>query len=58
MDGLEFLKEARSRKLDVPIIMMSAYSTVDLAVEAMKLGASDYISKPFKARSACKIETG
>ena len=29
--------------------MMSAYSTVDLAVEAMKLGASDYISKPFKA---------
>ncbi|MBP1709786.1 MAG: histidine kinase [Deltaproteobacteria bacterium] len=49
MDGLEFLKEARSRKLDVPIIMMSAYSTVDLAVEAMKLGASDYISKPFKA---------
>jgi len=49
MDGLEFLKEARSRKLEVPIIMMSAFSTVDLAVEAMKLGASDYISKPFKA---------
>src|SRR4030042_5077609 len=49
MDGLEFLKEARSRKLDVPIIMMSAYSTVDLAGEAMKLGASEYISKPFKA---------
>ena len=49
MDGLEFLKEARSRKLEVPIIMMSAYSSVDLAVEAMKLGASDYISKPFKA---------
>ncbi|WAC06329.1 MAG: sigma-54 dependent transcriptional regulator [Thermodesulfobacteriota bacterium] len=48
MDGLEFLKAARSKKLDVPVIMMSAYSTVDLAVEAMKLGASDYISKPFK----------
>jgi two-component system response regulator AtoC len=52
MGGLEFLNEARSRKFDVPIIMMSAFSTVDLAVEAMKLGASDYISKPFKAEEA------
>ena len=48
MDGLEFLKEAEKRKLEPAIVMMSAYSTVDLAVEAMKLGASDYISKPFK----------
>jgi len=48
MDGLAFLKEVGNRKLEPAVIMMSAYSTVDLAVEAMKLGASDYISKPFK----------
>ena len=34
--------------LDSTIIMMSAYGTVDIAIEAMKLGAYDYISKPFK----------
>ncbi len=48
MDGLEFLRKARERRIETAIIMMSAYSTVDLAVEAMKLGASDYISKPFR----------
>lgn len=48
MDGLDFLKHAAARGLDYPVIMMSAYGTIDTAVEAMKLGASDYISKPFK----------
>lgn len=48
MDGLEFLKEAQKIGKDATIIMMSAYGTVDTAIEAMKLGAYDYISKPFK----------
>jgi two-component system response regulator AtoC len=48
MDGIDFLKSAVKRKADAVIIMMSAYGTVDTAVEAMKLGAADYISKPFK----------
>jgi two-component system response regulator AtoC len=48
MDGLAFLKHAATKGLDAPIIMMSAYGTIDTAVEAMKLGAADYISKPFK----------
>jgi two-component system response regulator AtoC len=48
MDGLAFLKEAASRNLDASIIMMSAYGSISTAVEAMKLGAADYISKPFK----------
>ncbi|MBW2331124.1 MAG: sigma-54-dependent Fis family transcriptional regulator [Deltaproteobacteria bacterium] len=48
MDGLAFLKHAATRGLDAAIIMMSAYGTIDTAVEAMKLGAADYISKPFK----------
>ena len=49
MDGLDFLKEVRKTEADANVIMMSAYGTLDTAVEAMKLGAYDYISKPFKA---------
>ena len=48
MDGLEFLKEAQKSGCESTIIMMSAYGTLDTAIEAMKLGAYDYISKPFK----------
>jgi two-component system response regulator AtoC len=48
MDGLEFLKEAQNVECESTIIMMSAYGTLDIAIEAMKLGAYDYISKPFK----------
>jgi len=48
MDGLEFLKEVKTKGVDPTVIMMSAYGTVDIAIEAMKLGAYDYISKPFK----------
>jgi len=48
MDGLEFLKEAQKAGCESTIIMMSAYGTLDTAIEAMKMGAYDYISKPFK----------
>jgi len=48
MDGLEFMKKAQELGVNATIIMMSAYGTVDTAIEAMKLGAYDYISKPFK----------
>jgi two-component system response regulator AtoC len=48
MDGLDFLNEAKKAGVDSTIIMMSAYGTVDIAIEAIKLGAYDYISKPFK----------
>ncbi|MGA6993019.1 MAG: sigma-54 dependent transcriptional regulator, partial [Candidatus Deferrimicrobiaceae bacterium] len=47
MGGLEFLREITSRKIPGTAIMMSAFGTVETAVEAMKLGAYDYISKPF-----------
>ncbi len=49
MDGLELLGEVRDRALPTYCIMMSAYGTTETAVEAMKLGAYDYVSKPFKA---------
>ncbi len=48
IDGLEFLKRLKERGTDATVIMMSAYGTIDTAVECMKLGAYDYISKPFK----------
>jgi len=52
MDGLEFLKSLFAPyplPLAPVVIMMSAYGTIDTAVECMRLGAYDYISKPFKA---------
>ncbi|UCG99828.1 MAG: sigma-54-dependent Fis family transcriptional regulator [Deltaproteobacteria bacterium] len=49
MDGMAFLRSATDKLKDTTVIMMSAYGTVDTAIEAMKLGAYDYISKPFKA---------
>ncbi len=49
MDGLTFLKYVIEKELELAVVMMSAYSTVDLAVEAMRLGAVDYISKPFNS---------
>ena len=52
MDGITFLKEIGRGGVTPPlqptIIMMSAYGTIDQAIEAIKLGAYDYISKPFK----------
>ncbi len=48
MSGMDFLKAARDKISSTTVIMMSAYGTIDTAIEAMKLGAYDYISKPFK----------
>jgi len=48
MGGMEFLKLSRDRIGSATIIMMSAYGSIDTAIEAMKSGAYDYISKPFK----------
>ncbi len=47
--GLEFLKAAVNYIEDSMVIMMSAYGSIDMAVEAMKSGAFDFISKPFKS---------
>ena len=48
MGGMEFLKLSRDRIGAATVIMMSAYGSIDTAIEAMKSGAYDYISKPFK----------
>ncbi len=48
MDGLTFLKHSDVAALETTIIMMSAYGSIDTALECIKCGAYDYISKPFK----------
>lgn len=48
MDGREFLRQAVCRGVSAPVVMMTAYGTVDTAVACMKEGAYDFISKPFK----------
>ena len=48
MDGQELLREMRHRQIPATVIMMSAYGTEETALEAMKMGAYDYISKPFR----------
>ena len=48
MDGLQVLEEIRAVDADLPVIMMTAYGTVERAVEAMKKGAFHYILKPFE----------
>ncbi len=46
IDGLEFLTKATALNADVPIIMISGHGTIETAVEAVKKGAFDFISKP------------
>ena len=46
MDGIEFLEKARQVNADVPIIVISGHGNIETAVEAVKKGAFDYISKP------------
>jgi DNA-binding NtrC family response regulator len=47
MNGIEFLQAAKRVNAAVPVIIMTAYGSVESAVEAMKVGASDYVLKPF-----------
>ncbi|HEY0556644.1 MAG TPA: response regulator, partial [Thermoanaerobaculia bacterium] len=46
MDGLAFLHEVRERKIDLSIMLVTAYGSIESAVEAMRVGADDYLTKP------------
>jgi two-component system, NtrC family, response regulator AtoC len=48
LSGIEVLKEIRKRDLDLTVVMITAYGTIERAVEAMKEGAYDFIPKPFE----------
>ena len=55
MDGLEFLKETKKISENTPFIMITAFGDVKTAVEAMKLGAFDFILKPFSQEALKKV---
>jgi len=48
MDGIEFLQRVKNYNQDIQVVIMTAFSTVDNAVQAMKLGAYDYLTKPYE----------
>ena len=49
-NGLDFVKALQANKPDLPVAVISAHGNMDLAVQALKLGAFDFISKPVKLR--------
>jgi two-component system, NtrC family, nitrogen regulation response regulator NtrX len=49
LDGIELLKQIRAEMPALPIVMISGHGTIETAVEAIKLGAYDFIEKPFKS---------
>jgi heterodisulfide reductase subunit A len=58
MDGVEVLQKAKESLPDLSVIMMTAYATVETAVEAMKIGALDYLVKPFDPESMIPMVLG
>jgi two-component system NtrC family response regulator len=55
MDGIELLQRIKDKAPDVPVVMMTAYGTVEKAVEAMQLGAFNFIQKPFRNETLKQI---
>ena len=56
-NGIELLREIKALRPDMPVLLMTGYATVQDAVQAMKLGAADYVTKPFeRAELLNKVE--
>src|SRR6266511_912449 len=47
LDGTEILQRIKRLKIELPVVIMTAYASINSAIEAMKLGAYDYVTKPF-----------
>ncbi|MFA5593018.1 MAG: sigma-54 dependent transcriptional regulator [Micavibrio sp.] len=54
MDGLQILKKLASMKFDAPVIVITGHGSIHTAVEAMRLGASDFLVKPFPVEKLCE----
>jgi DNA-binding NtrC family response regulator len=48
INGMQILEAVRSKSRDIPVVLITAFGTLESAVQAMKLGASDFVTKPFK----------
>jgi excisionase family DNA binding protein len=55
MDGLSVIREARRKSLDMPVIVVTGNSTEASAIEAINLGVTGYLTKPFRMRRAVEI---
>jgi len=55
MGGLELLSRFRERQRSAAVIVMTAYGSLETAAEAMRLGAADYLTKPFKVADLCAV---
>lgn len=55
MSGMELVRRLRDLRVEAPVIFMSGVSDVPVAVEAMKLGAVDFLSKPFRAQTMIDV---
>ncbi len=55
MDGIEVLKKVKAINADTPVVMISAFSSAENAVEAMREGAFDYVPKPFKVKDLRRV---
>jgi CheY-like chemotaxis protein/glycine cleavage system H lipoate-binding protein len=55
IDGLEFLKITKDNKPDIIVVMITGYATINTALQAMQLGAFDYIAKPFSRDELKKV---
>jgi two-component system response regulator AtoC len=53
--GIDVLRELRQEHADTPVIIMTGYPTVDSSIEALRLGAFDYIIKPFKLQELREV---
>jgi DNA-binding NtrC family response regulator len=54
MDGIRALKEILNRKTDLLVILLTGHATIEMCVEAMKLGAADFIEKPVDIDILCE----
>ncbi len=55
LDGMEVLEKIHQEQIDTSVVMMTAYGTIEKAVEAMKMGAIDFLKKPFAPEEIRKI---
>jgi len=55
MNGIEFIKRLKKNHPDIDVVMITGYATIEMAVEAIRQGAYDYIPKPFKAEKLLAV---
>jgi DNA-binding response OmpR family regulator len=55
MDGIETLRRVRKISATMPVLILTAYQSVDIAKESVRLGANDYLSKPFDSTQVLEV---